>query len=63
MTPGFDPGADPLNPESPLQLAQVAIYNAATAVPEPSSIVLSAIGAGAMALVAMRRRRRTRHVA
>ncbi len=63
MTPGFDPGQDPLNPESPLQLAQVAIFNAATAVPEPSSIVLSAICAGAMALVAMRRRRQSRQVA
>jgi hypothetical protein len=58
MTPNFDPGEDPLNPESPLQMAQAAIFTAATAVPEPSSIVLSAICAGAMAGVAVRRRRR-----
>ena len=58
MTPNFNPGEDPLDPESPLQLAQTAIFNAASTVPEPSSIVLSAICAGAMAMVAMNRRRR-----
>ncbi len=55
MTPNFDPGEDPLDPESPLQLAQVAIFNAASTVPEPSSIVLAAMGA--MALVFFRWRR------
>lgn len=55
MTPNFNPGEDPLDPESPLQLAQVAIFNAASTVPEPSSIVLAALGA--MALVFFRWRR------
>jgi hypothetical protein len=57
MTPGFDPGQDPLNPESPLQLAQVAIFNAATVVPEPSSIVLAVLGAVALGFFRWRRSR------
>jgi len=48
MTPNFDPGPDPLNPESPLQRAGVAIFNAASTIPEPSSIVLAALGAVAL---------------
>lgn len=57
MTPGFDPGEDPLNPESPLQMAQVAIFNAASTVPEPSSIVLAMLGAVAIGLFRWRQGR------
>ncbi len=54
MTPGFNPGTDPLSPTSPLSLAQNAIYNAAVAVPEPSTIMLA--GAAVLALALIRRR-------
>ena len=57
MTPNFDPGEDPLNPESPLQRAQVAIFNAASTVPEPSSVVLAALGAIALVFFRWRRGR------
>jgi len=55
MTPNFDPGEDPLDPESPLQLAQTAIFNAAIIVPEPSSIVLAVLGAVALGFFRWRR--------
>jgi hypothetical protein len=54
MTPGFNPGTDPLSPTSPLSLAQNAIYSAAVAVPEPSTIMLA--GAAVLALALIRRR-------
>jgi hypothetical protein len=57
MTPNFDPGPDPLNPESPLQRAEVAIFNAASTIPEPSSIVLAALGAVALVFFRWRRGR------
>jgi len=56
-TPGFFKGDDPLDPESPLSLAQAAIFNAASTVPEPASIVLAALGAAALVFFRWRRRR------
>jgi hypothetical protein len=57
-TPGFDPGNEPLDPESPLQMAQLAIFNAATTVPEPSSIVLAVLGAAAVGFFRWQRSRK-----
>jgi hypothetical protein len=54
MTPGFNPGNDPLSPTSPLSIAQRAIYTAAVAVPEPSTIALAA--AAMIGMVMLRRR-------
>jgi hypothetical protein len=44
MTPGFNPGTDPLSPTSPLRMAQNAIFSAATAVPEPTTLASSLCG-------------------
>jgi hypothetical protein len=55
MTPDFDPGDDPLAPGSPLRMAQNAIY--AAAVPEPSTLLMAALGAATLLLVRCRRQR------
>ncbi len=56
-TPNFDPGNDPLNPDSPWSQAQSAIYLALVPpVPEPSSVVLLALGAAGAAAWGWRRR-------
>jgi len=59
FTPGFFPGNDPLDPGSPLAVANAAIYAAATnPVPEPSSMVLGMLGLAALATYGSRRRHR-----
>ncbi|MEX2113244.1 MAG: PEP-CTERM sorting domain-containing protein [Pirellulales bacterium] len=60
-TPNFDPGDDPLAPNSPWSQAQSAIYLAlASPVPEPSSVVLLALGAASAAGWGWHRRRAAR---
>jgi hypothetical protein len=56
-TPNFNPGDDPLAPDSPWSLAQSAIFQALVIpVPEPSSMVLLALGASGAIMLAWRRR-------
>ncbi len=58
MTPGFNPGSNPLAPDSPLALATAALFTAATnPVPEPSTWALMGLGAAGL-FVARRRKRR-----
>ena len=57
MMPDFFPGNDPLAPNSPLSLANNAIF-AAASVPEPSTIALLGMGAVSLAAQAWRRRGR-----
>ncbi len=60
-TPGFDLGFDPLAPDSPLSLANAAIFAAATnPVPEPSTCVLFGLGALGVAMGAWRKRHRVK---
>ena len=55
-TPDFDP--DPTNPNPNVDLAGIAIYRAATAVPEPTTLALAVMGLGGVVCLVGRRQRR-----
>jgi hypothetical protein len=57
MTPNFNPGNDPLSPTSPLSLAEKAIYTAAIAVPEPSTMALAGVSLIGLVMIHWRRRK------